>query len=63
MALNGSPTEKISQFVDHFVNPSIQKIKSYVKDTTHFLCLLEEVGDRGQHTCHHEHYVNIHQHL
>jgi hypothetical protein len=41
---NGSPTEKISHFVDHFLNPTIPDIRSYVKDTTHFLQLLEEVG-------------------
>jgi hypothetical protein len=42
---NNGPTEKISQFVDHFLNPSVKDIKSYVKDTTHFLRL---VGDMGE---------------
>ena len=37
VAANGAPTEKISQFVDHFVNPFCPKIRSFVKDTTHFL--------------------------
>jgi hypothetical protein len=44
VAANGAPTEKISQFVDHFVNPFCPKIKSFVKDTTHFLQKLESVG-------------------
>ena len=33
----GSPTEKISQFVDHFLNPCSVKVKSYVQDTNDFL--------------------------
>jgi hypothetical protein len=44
VAANGAPTEKISQFVDHFVNPFCPKIKSFVKDTTHFLQKLEGIG-------------------
>jgi hypothetical protein len=45
VAANGAPTERISQFVDHFVNPFCPQIKSYVKDTTHFLQKLQEVGE------------------
>jgi hypothetical protein len=41
---NGSPTEKISQLVDHFLNPPTTQQKSYVKDTTHFLKILQEFG-------------------
>ena len=41
---NGSPTEKISQFVDHFLNPYTTKLRSYVKDTTHFLQILKDKG-------------------
>ena len=41
---NGSPTEKISQLVDHFLNPPTTKLKSYVKDTTHFLKIIKEFG-------------------
>jgi hypothetical protein len=44
VASNGSPTEKISQFVDHFLNPTTQTIKLYVKDTTHFLSLINDLG-------------------
>ena len=33
----GSPTEKISQFVDHFLNPISMKVKSYIRDTNDFL--------------------------
>ena len=42
---NGGPTEKISKFVDHFLNPTVKEIKSYVKDTTHFVKLVEELGE------------------
>ena len=31
---NGCPTEKISSFVDHFLNPTTKLIKSHVKDTS-----------------------------
>ena len=41
----GSPTEKISQLVDHFLNPPNSELPSFVKDTTHFLQLLEGLGD------------------
>jgi len=40
-----SPTEKISQFVDHFLNPCSIKIRSYVKDTNHFLDTLDSLGE------------------
>jgi hypothetical protein len=42
---NNGPTEKISKFVDHFLNPTVKDIKSYVKDTTHFLSLVEGLGE------------------
>ena len=44
ISANGSPTEKISQFVDHFLNPPTQKLKSYVRDTTHLLQKLDSIG-------------------
>ena len=42
---------KISQFVDHFLNPCAQRVTSYVRDTTHFLTSLEEVKELLEHTC------------
>ena len=44
ISANGAPTEKISQFVDHFLNPPTQKLRSFVKDTTHFLQILDNIG-------------------
>jgi len=45
ISANGCPTEKISEFVDHFLNPTCKNLKSYVKDTTHFLKLIYDLGD------------------
>ena len=42
---NDGPTEKISQFVDHFLNPPTTMLKSFVKDTTHLLQILNNLGN------------------
>ena len=41
---NGCPTEKISQLVDHFLQPHVKQLPSYIKDTTHFLQKLQTLG-------------------
>ena len=41
----GAPTEKISYFVDHHLNPLVKKIPSYIKDTNDFLTKLQQLGD------------------
>ena len=41
---NNSPTERISQLVDHFLKPASPLGPSYIKDTTHFLQIMSEVG-------------------
>ena len=38
---NGSPTEKISEFVDYFLLPIVTKQNTYVKDTNHIIKVLE----------------------
>ena len=40
---NGSPTEKISKFVDFFINPLCHLLPSYLKDTTHLLQILHNL--------------------
>ena len=40
---NGCPTERISQFVDHFLQHGVRCIRSYIKDTTHFLGILNNL--------------------
>lgn len=44
VSANSSPTERISQFVDHFINPLVKLTKSFIQDTTDFLNRLQEVG-------------------
>ena len=44
VSANNSPTERISQLVDFFLNPLIPNIPSYVKDTTHFIRLIRDLG-------------------
>ena len=40
---NNSPTEKISAFVDHFLQPCVPKLQSFVKDTGDFISKLNEI--------------------
>ena len=47
---NGCPTERISQFVDYFLQPGVKKIPSYIQDTTDFLRMLQEIGDLPDNT-------------
>ena len=41
---NGHPTERISEFVDYQLKPLVQTLPSYIKDTTHFLLQLQNLG-------------------
>ena len=45
---NGCPTERISQFVDFFLQPGVKNIRSYIKDTTHFLSVLSSLDNLGE---------------
>jgi hypothetical protein len=47
---NGCPTENNSQFVDHYLNPPNTDLRSFVKDTTHFLQILKDVGQLPDNT-------------
>ena len=44
ISANGCPTENISQFVDFFLNPTCTTLPSFVKDTTDFLRLINNLG-------------------
>ena len=41
---NSHPTERISEFVDYHLKPLVQILPSHIKDTTHFLLKLQELG-------------------
>ena len=40
----GSPTEKVSEFLDHHLQPLMKSGKSFLKDTNHFLQKLSKLG-------------------
>ncbi len=50
MSANGSPTEKISEFVDHFLNPTTFHLPAYMRDTTDFLHKLDQIKDLPNNT-------------
>ena len=41
VSANGCPSERISQFVDHFIQPLVQKLPSYLRDSTHLINILK----------------------
>ena len=45
---NDCPTEKISQLIDLILQPYVPKIKSYVKDTNHFISIIEDLNINDQ---------------
>ena len=40
---SGGPTEKISQFVDHFIGPLVPLFQSYIGDSSHLINILNEL--------------------
>ena len=40
----GTPTEKVSEFLDHHLKPVMQSGKSYIKDSGHFLEKIKTLG-------------------
>ena len=42
MSANNHPTERISAYVDMFLNPIMQKQDSFIKDTGHLITILKE---------------------
>ena len=41
----GTPTEKLSEFLDHFLQPVMKAGKYYIKDTSDFLEKLQDLGN------------------
>lgn len=50
MSGNGSPTEKISAFIDLYLGPFVPKMRSYIKDTSHVLQIIASIGNIGDNT-------------
>ncbi len=44
ISANECPTEKISRYVDHFLNPLAKQVPTYIKDTTHLLDILRKLN-------------------
>ena len=40
----GTPTEKVSEFLDHHLKPIMQKELSYIRDSQHFLEKIKTIG-------------------
>lgn len=43
----GCPTERISSYVDGLLQPHVQNLQSYVKDTNHFLSKIKELNNQS----------------
>ena len=41
----GAPTERLSGFVDHFLQPGMQGLETFLKDTKYTLQVIEEIND------------------
>ena len=42
----GAPTERLSGFVDHFLQPGMQNLDTFLKDTKHTLQIIEGINDK-----------------
>ena len=40
---SGGPTERVSQFVDHFIGPLVPLSHSFMRDSTHLINILNEL--------------------
>ena len=43
ISANNHPTEKISEFVDHHLRPLVQRLPSYIQDTTDYIRRIESI--------------------
>ena len=43
LSANKSPTEGISALIDSYIRPHVNQIKSYIKDTKHFIKVVENL--------------------
>lgn len=47
---NGCPTEKISAFIDRHLGPLVPRIRSFIKDTSHVLQIVDSLSDIKEET-------------
>ena len=50
-AANESLTERISAFVDHFLSPIVQTVRSYIRDMDDYLLKLQEIDNLKMRSC------------
>ena len=46
IAGQGGPLERLGGFVDHFLQPGMKKLPSFLQDTKHTLQILEDINDK-----------------
>ena len=59
---NGSPTERISEFVDSYLNPLVTHTPSYIQDTSDFLRKLEGIKHQIPNPCHSGCFLLVYKH-
>jgi hypothetical protein len=42
----GAPTERLAGFIDHFLQPGMRELETFLKDTKHTLRIIEEINDK-----------------
>ena len=42
----GGPTERLAGFIDHFLQPGMKKLGSFLKDTKHTLQIMENINEK-----------------
>ena len=47
IAGSGSAIENLSAFVDYYINPGMQQLPSYIRDTKHILNLIQDINNNG----------------
>ena len=42
----GGPTERLAGLIDHFLQPGMKKLGSFLKDTKHTLQLIDQINEQ-----------------
>jgi hypothetical protein len=42
----GAPTERLAGFIDHFLQPGMKGLETFLQDTKHTLRIIEEINER-----------------